>query len=621
LACFPRTGAADEFEVLWHGATRRDWALISARRLRYQDQDAVLTAFTPIGRIKQMEQRLELWATVFEASSESILITDGQRTILTVNRSFCRSTAYERREVVGRLPHLLRSDHHPDGFYDELWEAVGQRGSWQGEMWIRRKTGETFPVWAVFNAVRDDSDQITHHIASWLDISERKADEQRISHLAQHDVLTDLPNRALCAERLRMALQQAERHQRRVAVLFIDLDRFKNVNDSLGHHIGDGLLRSVAHQLQCAVRVGDTVSRMGGDEFVVILSDVADVQEIRQIVDRRLLHRIAQPHNIDGAELHVSCSIGIAVYPEDGREIDTLMRNADAAMYQAKALGRNNAQFFTIEMDRRARERMQIENDLRGAIERQELRVYYQPRVECRSGRLLGAEALVRWQHPQHGLMTPASFIPVAEDSGLIIPLGTWVLNEACGQQARWRGSGFANLAISVNLSAEQLRDPALLDTLRDIIARYDISPAMIELEITESLLMEHVSPTIDLLLAIKAIGISLSIDDFGTGYSSLNYLHRFPIDKLKIDQSFVRDMLDDPNDLAITRAVIGLGHTLGLRVVAEGVEKIEEMRVLSAAGCDELQGYLFGKPMPANEFEHWRRSVDLDQADASNHA
>ncbi|MEF8697907.1 MAG: EAL domain-containing protein [Candidatus Accumulibacter sp. UW20] len=616
-----RTGAADEFEVLWHGATRRDWALISARRLRYQDQDAVLTAFTPIGRIKQMEQRLELWATVFEASSESILITDGQRTILTVNRSFCRSTAYERREVVGRLPHLLRSDHHPDGFYDELWEAVGQRGSWQGEMWIRRKTGETFPVWAVFNAVRDDNDQITHHIASWLDISERKADEQRISHLAQHDVLTDLPNRALCAERLRMALQQAERHQRRVAVLFIDLDRFKNVNDSLGHHIGDGLLRSMAHQLQCAVRVGDTVSRMGGDEFVVILSDVADVQEIRQIVDRRLLHRIAQPHNIDGAELHVSCSIGIAVYPEDGREIDTLMRNADAAMYQAKALGRNNAQFFTIEMDRRARERMQIENDLRGAIERQELRVYYQPRVECRSGRLLGAEALVRWQHPQHGLMTPASFIPVAEDSGLIIPLGTWVLNEACGQQARWRGSGFANLAISVNLSAEQLRDPALLDTLRDIIARYDISPAMIELEITESLLMEHVSPTIDLLLAIKAIGISLSIDDFGTGYSSLNYLHRFPIDKLKIDQSFVRDMLDDPNDLAITRAVIGLGHTLGLRVVAEGVEKIEEMRVLSAAGCDELQGYLFGKPMPANEFEHWRRSVDLDQADASNHA
>jgi diguanylate cyclase (GGDEF)-like protein/PAS domain S-box-containing protein len=419
------TGAADEFEVLWHGATRRDWALISARRLRYQDQDAVLTAFTPIGRIKQMEQRLELWATVFEASSESILITDAQRTILTVNRSFCRSTAYERSEVVGRLPNLLRSDHHPDGFYDELWEAVSRRGSWQGEMWIRRRTGETFPVWAVLNAVRDENGQITHHIATWLDISERKADEQRISHLAQHDVLTDLPNRALCAERLRMALQQAERHQRRVAVLFIDLDRFKNVNDSLGHHIGDGLLRSVSHQLQCAVRVGDTVSRMGGDEFVVILSDVADVQEIRQIVDCRLLHRIAQPHNVDGAELHVSCSIGIAVYPEDGREIDTLMRNADAAMYQAKGLGRNNAQFFTVEMDRRARERMQIENDLRGAIERQELRVYYQPRVECRSGRLLGAEALVRWQHPQHGLMTPASFIPIAEDSGLIIPLGT----------------------------------------------------------------------------------------------------------------------------------------------------------------------------------------------------
>ncbi|TLD44500.1 MAG: putative signaling protein [Accumulibacter sp.] len=602
------SGAVDEFEVLWHGATRREWALISARRLRYQDRDAVLTAFTPIGRIKQMEERLELWARVFEASSESILITDATRTILTANRAFCRSTAYECLEVVDDTPTFLRSDRHPDGFYEEVWQVASVRGHWQGEMWIRRKTGEALPVWAALNAVRDEAGRITHYIATWFDISERKADEQRISHLAQHDVLTDLPNRALCVERLRLALQQADRHKRRVAVLFIDLDRFKNINDSLGHHIGDGVLRSVSSQLQRGVRSGDTVSRMGGDEFVVILNGVTDVEEIRQIVECRLIRLIRQPHNVGGAELHVSCSIGIAVYPEDGVEIETLMRNADAAMYQAKQQGRNNAQFFTLEMDRRARERMQIENDLRVGIERQQLRVFYQPRVDCRSGKLLGAEALVRWHHPEQGLITPGRFIPVAEDSGLIIPLGAWVLSEACRQQKRWRTTG-QDLAISVNLSAGQLHDPDLLATLQRAITEHGVNPAMIELELTESLLMEDVTLTIDLLLAIKALGISLSVDDFGTGYSSLNYLHRFPIDKLKIDQSFVTDMLDDPNDLAITKAVIGLGHTLGLRVVAEGVEQAEEMRVLAAAGCDELQGYLFGKPMPADEFALWRKA------------
>jgi len=602
-------GEVDEFEVLWHGATRRDWALLSARRLCYQDRDAVLTAFTPIGRIKQMEGRLELWAKVFEASSESILITNEQRRILTANRAFCRSTAYEQLEVVGETPDCLRSDRHPDGFYEEVWQAASARGHWQGEMWIKRRTGETFPVWAALNAVRDDGGRISHYIATWFDISERKADEQRISYLAQHDVLTDLPNRALCVERLRMALQQADRHKWRVAVLFIDLDRFKNINDSLGHHIGDGVLRSVATQLQRGVRSGDTVSRMGGDEFVVILNGVADVEEIRQIVECRLIHLIRQPQNVDGAELHVSCSVGIAVFPENGLEVDTLMRNADAAMYQAKLQGRNNAQFFTQEMDRRSRERMQIENDLRVAIERQELRLFYQPRVDCRSGRLLGAEALVRWQHPEHGLVTPARFIPVAEESGLIVPLGAWVLSQACRQQMRWRESCSDELAISVNLSAAQLHDPDLVVTLRQAITEHGVNPAMIELELTESLLMEDVTLTVDLLRAIKALGVSLSVDDFGTGYSSLNYLHRFPIDKLKIDQSFVRDMLDDPNDLAITKAVIGLGHTLGLRVVAEGVEQTEEMRVLAAAGCDELQGYLFGKPMPAEQFASWRQA------------
>jgi predicted signal transduction protein with EAL and GGDEF domain len=363
----------------------------------------------------------------------------------------------------------------------------------------------------------------------------------------------------------------------------------------------------VSRCLLAAVRAGDTVSRLGGDEFVVILNGVADRDEILQIIDHRLIPLIRKPHDVEGAELAVSCSIGVAVYPEDGTEIDTLMRNADAAMYQAKSLGRNNAQFFTAEMDSRARERMIIETDLRGALERGQLCLYYQPRVDCRSGQLLGVEALVRWNHPEQGLVLPARFIPVAEESGLIVPIGAWIIDEACRQQAAWRDEGLGDIAVSVNLSAAQMSDPHLVAKLKTSMETWRINAQKIEIELTESLLMEHVGSTIDLLRAIKALGVSLAVDDFGTGYSSLNYLHRFPIDKLKIDQSFVNDMLDDPNDLAITRAIIGLGHTLGLKVVAEGVEHIDEARMLAAAGCDELQGYLYSPPLPADEFIAWK--------------
>ncbi|WP_263772304.1 EAL domain-containing protein [Propionivibrio soli] len=591
-----------EFEAVWHGGGDEHWMLLSATRLRYQDQDAVLTAFTPIGRLKQMEAGLELWAKVFEASSESIMITNAEREVVTVNRAFCRSTAYDLSEVVGNPPDLLRSDHYSDGHFDQVWKAATARGSWQGELWLRRKTGEVFPVWAVLNAVRDAEGLITHYVAAFLDVSERKENERRIRHLAHHDTLTDLPNRALCLDRLNMAIQQADRNNKRVGVLFIDLDRFKNINDSLGHHIGDGLLRSVARRLLDAVRAGDTVSRHGGDEFVVIFNGVKDVDEVRHIVERRLIPPIRRPHDVDGAELCVSCSVGIALYPEDGRDVDTLMRNADAAMYQAKQAGRNNAQFFTAELDRNARERMEIERDLRGAAERGELFLLYQPRVDVRSGRLIGVEALVRWNHPEWGVVSPGRFIPVAEETGLIVPIGYWIFGEACRQQAEWREAGSGVVPVSVNLSPAQFRDAGLLEAVRTTLQVHAIDPRHIEFELTESLLMEDMSNTIDLLQAIKDIGISLSVDDFGTGYSSLNYLYRFPIDRLKIDQSFVCDMLDDPKDLAITQAIIGLGHALGLRVVAEGVESAEQEKALAAAGCDELQGFYFSKPLAAGE-------------------
>jgi len=599
-------GRVDEFEALWHGQGEDRWALLSARRLNYQDQDAVLTTFAPIGRIKQMESRLELWAKVFEASSESIMVTNAEREIVTVNRAFQRTTSFEYSEVVGRQPDFLRSGHHSDSFFEQVWRTARTRGSWQGEQWIRRKNGETFPIWVVVNAVRNARGDVIHFVATFLDISERKDNERRISHLAHHDTLTDLPNRALCLDRLNVAVQQAKRNGRRVGVLFMDLDRFKSINDTLGHHVGDGLLRSVAKRLLEVVRSGDTVSRLGGDEFVVIFSDVDGAGEVAEIVEKRLIPSIRAPHLLDGVELNVSCSVGVAVYPENGDTVDILMRNADAAMYHAKEEGRNNAQFFTAEMDKAQRERLQIEHDLHNAVERDELRLHYQPRIDALSGELVAVEALVRWQHPEHGLVPPGQFIAVAEECGLIVPIGYWVIEEACRQQAEWRDEGVGDLRVSINLSAAQFQDEGLVEGVAVILKRHRNNPGSIEFELTESLLMIDRGRTIDQLHGIKELGVSLSIDDFGTGYSSLNYLYRFPIDKLKIDQSFVSDMLTDPKDYAITHAIIGLGHTLGLKVVGEGVETIEQRFALASAGCDELQGYYFSRPLPAGDLAEW---------------
>ncbi|MBK1679326.1 EAL domain-containing protein [Rhodocyclus tenuis] len=601
-------GEVREFEARWQRPGEApSWALLAARRLVYQGRDAVLATFTPINRIKQMERRLAMWARVFEASSESILVTNAEGFIIDVNRAFSRTSAFDPSELAD-LPasSVLASKRSDAAFFSEIWRLAAIQGSWQGEAWLGRKSGESFPVWLLVNAVRDGDGQITHFIAAARDISERKSNEERIQHLAHHDPLTDLPNRALCIERLRLAMQQAQRSGQKIAVLFIDLDRFKNINDSLGHHIGDALLRSVARRLIDGVRAADTVSRLGGDEFVIILNGFEHTDEVMEIVYQRLIPRIRQPHDIDGAELFVSCSVGIAVYPDDAEEIDLLMRNADAAMYLAKTSGRNNAQFFTPELSIQASERLSIENELRHAIEREELCLYYQPRIATRSQKLVGIEALVRWQHPEKGLLSPIRFIPVAEESGLIIPLGNWILREACRQHIEWRGRGIGSIPVSVNLSALQLRDPGLLAMIDSTLRDTGMEASMLELELTESLLMEDVSKTIELLAAIRERGLKLSIDDFGTGYSSLNYLRRFPIDALKIDQSFIRGMLDDAQHLAITKAIIGIGQTLGLRVVAEGVEQEEELRVLTAAGCDEIQGYYFSRPLPAAEMAAW---------------
>ncbi|MFM9917388.1 MAG: EAL domain-containing protein [Rhizobacter sp.] len=608
------TERVDGFEVQWlsdegrRGGSRGSWALLSARRLSYQGQPALLTVFTPIGQIKMLEQRLKLWAKVFEASSESIVIFDVERRILTANTAFSRDSGWGVEEIVGQTPEFLYSSRHETDFYETLWQSAIIRGLWQGEVWLKRKTGEAYPTWLVANAVRDSDGRITHFVAAGADITEHKASEERIHHLAHHDVLTDLPNRSLCLERLRMAVEQAGRTSQHVGVVFIDLDRFKNINDSMGHHVGDALLRSVSKRLLSAVRAGDTVSRLGGDEFVVVLNGVGSVDEISAIVVERMLPLVREPHVVEGVQLHVSCSAGMAVYPQDGRDIDHLMRHADAAMYQAKSRGRDHALFFTPQFHIQAQERLAIENELRDVTARGELLLHFQPRVDARSGDVMGVEALVRWQRPEHGLVSPATFIPIAEETGQIVPIGAWILGEACRQHAAWRDAGLGAIPISVNVSAIQLRDPELPAQLREVLEAHRVDPSAIELELTETFLMENAIATVESLERLKDIGVTLSIDDFGTGYSSLNYLHQFPIDKLKIDQSFVRDILEDPADWAITQAIIGLGHTLGLRVVAEGVERIDEAHWLRDAGCDELQGYLFSKPMPPGELEAWLR-------------
>ncbi len=603
----------NEFEVHWNAGGEASWAVLSARRLDFQGQNAVLTAFAPINHLKSMERRLELWAKVFEASGEGIVIVDAARRVLSVNRAFCRSTLYEPHEVVGEALGCLEDSAGQPDTLDGLFKLAEQRSTWQGELLIRRRDGSSYPAWVMLSVVREGQQgQVSHTILTTLDITNRKQSEARIQFLAQHDVLTELPNRLTCAERLQLAILHAERSGTRLAVLFIDLDRFKNINDSLGHHVGDGLLRSMADRLLGVVRRIDIVSRLGGDEFIVVLNEVAGVEEIGALIERRMIPAVRMPHEVDGSCLQVSCSIGVAVYPEDGTEVDVLMRHADVAMYHAKSEGRDRVHFFTAEMNERVQLRLQLESELRNAAVRAELTLDYQPRVDARSGQVLGVEALLRWHSPVLGELAPDRFIPVAEETGMMVEIGAWVIDAACRQHAEWLSQDLGIPQMSINVSALQLRDGSLVGTVNAALERYALLPGAIELELTESALMDNIDQNLAQLNAIKRLGVELAIDDFGTGYSSLNYLNRFPIDRLKIDRSFIRDMLEDPTHLAITRAIISLGHTLGLKVVAEGVETEREAHTLRAAGCDELQGFLLARPMAGAELASWSRNRRL---------
>lgn len=437
------------------------------------------------------------------------------------------------------------------------------------------------------------------------EVAERQQAEERVMHLANHDALTGLPNRRLLIDRLGQALALAHRENHQVAVLFMDLDRFKTINDSLGHMKGDALLQNVARRLSETLREGDTVSRLGGDEFVIVLPSL-DQPKAAEKVALKLVDALAPPIDLGGQELRVSASIGISLFPEDGRDTETLLRNADSAMYHAKDMGRNNYQFFMEQMNVAAAERLRLENDLHRALERQEFELHFQPRVSVANGLACGIEALIRWRHPERGLVLPEHFIPVAEDTGLIVPIGEWVINEACRQGTAWCAAGLPKLPVAVNLSPRQFRQSNLVDTVARAIERYGWPCKLLELEITEGVLMQQTSETLKTLEALNRLGVGLAIDDFGTGYSSLSYLKRFPVDFLKIDQSFVRDIAVDPDDATIVTAIIGLAHNLGLTVVAEGVENASQLDFIRDAGCDEAQGYHIGRPMPAGQLAEW---------------
>jgi diguanylate cyclase (GGDEF)-like protein/PAS domain S-box-containing protein len=558
---------------------------------------------------RRVEEELRLAAAVFESSGEAIMITDAEGRIISVNQAFSRVTGYVAADVTGRNASLLASGRHSREFFSEMWRSVLETGYWNGEIWNRRRNGEIFPEWLSVSSVRDADGRITHLVGTFSDISERKAAEAKIAFLAHHDPLTGLPNRLLLKDRMQQAMVHAERSGNKVALLFVDLDRFKAVNDSFGHPAGDALLRDAAQRLLACVRDSDTISRHGGDEFLVVLTDLQNSEVPAQIAGK-IMAALCEPFHIEADEATISASVGIAVYPEDGTGFDELLKKADTAMYHAKESGRNAFRFYTGRMNADAQERLDLHSRLRRALERNEFVLYYQPLVDLKSGRILGGEALVRWQSPEQGLVAPGRFIPAAEHSGLIVPLGEWVLHEACRELAHWHAIGAPWLLMAVNISPIQFRRGDVEETVLRALAASGAPPSALELELTESILIDGAEQVLATIRRLQGLGVKLAIDDFGTGYSSLAYLKRFAVDKLKIDQSFVRDIVTDQDDAAIVRAVIQMARSLGLHVLAEGVETEAVAVELRAMNCDLVQGYHFGRPMPAAEF---RLLIDLD--------
>ncbi|EPM47689.1 sensory box/GGDEF domain/EAL domain-containing protein [Pseudomonas syringae pv. actinidiae ICMP 19071] len=575
---------------------------LSSHPLLISGDACLLTISRDITESQLMQEKLHLAATVFESTAEGVLITDTDQRISAVNRAFTEITGYSESEAIGQTPRLLASGQHDSAFYASMWHQLTAEGHWQGEISNRRKNGELYPSWLTVSAVRNKENLLTHFVAVFADISSLKHAQARLDYRAHHDPLTGLPNRTLFESRLQSALLHSEESGSLGAVLFLDLDRFKHINDSLGHPIRDLLLKGIAHRLKETLRDIDTVARLGGDEFIVLLPGLLQPSDAKAIANK-LLACFSTPFEAGEHDLYISPSIGSCVSPTDGTDVATLVKNADAAMYRSKAQGRNRVESYTRDLTEQASERIALEQERRRALDRNQLSLAYQPKISILTHTLVGAEALIRWSHPTFGEVPPEHLIPLAEENGMILQIGEWVLEQACRQMGAWRKTCKPFGPMSVNLAGAQLRQPNLVERIEQLLTDNGLMPDCLQLEITENFIMSQTQDALAVLHKLKQLGVQLAIDDFGTGYSSLSYLKRLPLDILKIDQSFIRGLPEDTHDAAIVRAIIALGRSMQLTVIAEGVETREQQQFLSEEGCEQIQGYIISLPLQPDEF------------------
>ena len=615
-----RLGLSDSFVVLKkpfdiieviqlaHALTAK-WTSLHQARMRMEDLDRVVAERT--SELSATNARLKLLAAALEAAANSITVTDAKGNIVWTNPAFSALYGYSAEEVMGKNCSLLRSDVQDARFYKEMWDVISSGRTWRGEIVNRRKDGALIPEEMTITPVESQPGTITHFIAIKQDISERKLAQQRVNYLAYYDALTGLPNRMLLREHLNTAVAAARRRGRGVALLFLDLDRFKIINDSLGHSFGDLLLRQVASRLKNEIRQEDTVARVGGDEFLILLNNVENFAEV-EVIATRIVKSVMGEFVIQGRTVSVTCSLGISVFPEHGEDAEALIKNADMAMYSAKEQGSNTFCFFTDEMNMALMERLNLENGLRSAIDKGELFLVYQPQINIANGSVIGMEALIRWQSQEWGLVMPDRFIRVAENSGLIVPIGEWVLRTACRQMKQWQDNGLLLAPIAVNVSAVQFRQEGFRELIKQVLDETGLDPQYLELELTESLLLSNEDVMFEVLNGLKSMGLKLAIDDFGTGYSSLSYLRQFPVTKLKIDRSFIREVELNLDDAAITAAIISMAKVLDLKVIAEGIENEAQLLFLMKHECDEGQGYFFSRPLNVQAVESFLRKVQM---------